>query len=191
MSNTPDTIVAGVDFERMDTEHLVLFANALLTTACQFALKQDVMPALRCWEAARKALSFAGIDLEISPLTAAVHYYIMSVGLDVPLEDGEIAVYHPFFAQNVGALVPGATIVNIPNHPEGKCDFLLDCGGHLRPVEIKRGDFDWKAKRQLRGYMDFYGADHGYAAAPRLKCKLDADMTFLHLDLSSPTGEAH
>lgn len=50
------------------------------------------------------------------------------------------------------------------------------------PVEIKLGNFDHKALRQLRRYMAFYGSPKGIAVGAQLTTCLPNSITFISID---------
>lgn len=93
----------------------------------------------------------------------------------------ESALY-PIFAEWHAELIPGSVIVTAPRMDGNVPDFMVEVGGRVRPVEIKRGNFDLAAVRQLQRYMDVCGADIGYAVAPALTATLPDHMRFLEIN---------
>ena len=82
--------------------------------------------------------------------------------------------------ENIATLVPGSACVPIREKAgQGRCDLLLSLGGEDVPVEVKLLGFGNTAVRQLRRYMNFYGAKRGLAIATRLDAELPSDMTFV------------
>ncbi|MCK8787625.1 hypothetical protein M0638_24980 [Roseomonas sp. NAR14] len=169
-----------------DDQSLAIGAMAYLSQAAVFSVEGKLVPAMKALDEAARMLVKVGVWDEAAPLWVAVHAYMLRMhDHHCDRRHGEISHYHPLFKANVEILIPGATLIPVSGHPEGRCDFLVEVQGQIRPVEIKRDKFDRRAKDQLRRYIEFYEADHGYAAAPSLACTLDAEMTFIDLDVEN------
>lgn len=88
---------------------------------------------------------------------------------------------YPVFIERHVSLIPGSEIVKAPRIEGHVPDFVVRVNDRLRPVEVKRGDFNIAAVRQLARYIDALGADIGYAVAPTLTAELPANMIFIEV----------
>jgi hypothetical protein len=103
---------------------------------------------------------------------------------DYPLVGQQREIYlYAIFRTHLSTLIPGALILDRPGQiREGlRPDFLIQIHDDVCPVEIKADTFNQAAVRQLRGYITAYDAPRGYAVAPKLTGRLDANMLFVPL----------
>jgi hypothetical protein len=115
------------------------------------------------------------------PLRFVVMWYAMDMEDAQNLGNMESALY-PIFTEKHAELIPGSVIVPRPRMGGHAPDFMVEVGGRVGPVEIKRGNFDVAAVRQLQRYMEVSGADIGYAVAPALTATLPDHMRFVEIN---------
>lgn len=85
------------------------------------------------------------------------------------------------FYNHLGQFLVGAVQVKYDCVRSAIPDGMICWNGREMPVEIKKDAFDLKAICQLQRYMDAYDCDHGIAVAPKLTCRLPANMTFVEV----------
>lgn len=85
------------------------------------------------------------------------------------------------FYDNLATYVPGAKKVAVPLFRKNIPDGFISVDGQTAPVEIKRYVFDDNALAQILRYMAVYRSDFGFAVAPKLACRLPANIRFVEV----------
>ncbi|WP_375274477.1 hypothetical protein [Methylorubrum thiocyanatum] len=96
----------------------------------------------------------------------------------VPASESDI---RRMFYGKLAQYLPGAEQIKYSCVRSAIPDGMICWNGREMPVEIKKDAFDLKAIRQLQRYMDVYDCEHGIAVAPKLTCRLPANMTFVEV----------
>ncbi|MBS7699162.1 MULTISPECIES: hypothetical protein [unclassified Chelatococcus] len=89
------------------------------------------------------------------------------------------------FCKNISQYLPGARRIQCALDKNHIPDLFIRFNDQEMPVEIKRHAFDERALQQLQRYMTVYGCNAGIAVAPRLRCALPANITFVQVDEGS------
>lgn len=99
-------------------------------------------------------------------------------------ENAETLEYslYPQFEKAVNRLFgENAKIVKPKTNPHHRPDSWVQIGKTLIPVEMKKGDFDGKALKQLTRYMSFYKCEKGIAIGSRLSVKIPESIRFISI----------
>ena len=89
------------------------------------------------------------------------------------------AARESYFKNNVAVIVgEGAKIAPAVASQKHRPDGWVVLNGNLMPVEIKKGNFDAKALRQLTRYMDYYKTSNGIAIGRNLTVELPDNIQF-------------
>lgn len=75
--------------------------------------------------------------------------------------------YQGLFKRYASEVLPGCKIIKRGNNNKHVPDSWVSIDGEAVPVEVKLGDFDKIAMRQLKRYMDFYKCSQGVAVGAR------------------------
>jgi hypothetical protein len=126
--------------------------------------------------AARDALRLFGGNSGFEFLETAISAFIMRSIADSRYREEHV---RKEFYDNLGAYIPGATKAAVPLFKKNIPDGFIAVDGETAPVEIKRYAFDEKALVQILRYMTAYRCDLGFAVAPKLACKLPANVRFV------------
>lgn len=89
---------------------------------------------------------------------------------------------HAKFKENAASVIDGAEVINKTNKTKHQPDAWVLLEGKEVPVEMKLGDFNYKALKQLRRYIDAYNCDKGIAVANDLTIDLPENIMFFHKD---------
>lgn len=104
-----------------------------------------------------------------------------AVGMEITRNNqrNEYGLY-PLFEKNIKEILGNkAKIVKRKNHPDHMPDFWVQIDKETMPVEIKIKNFDKKALRQLKRYMEFYKTNRGVAVGERLATTLPNNIIFV------------
>lgn len=86
---------------------------------------------------------------------------------------------HRYFWANLDRYLPGALKVDKKGKTQHQPDGWVRVGEDVIPVEIKKEAFTASSLRQLRRYMQAYGASKGIAVAQRFTVENVPDITFV------------
>lgn len=89
--------------------------------------------------------------------------------------------YQKLFNRVVNRLLKGSNPIYVKTNGKDIPDSFVDVNGETMPVEVKLGNFDKKAKRQLERYIDSYGCCSGIAVGRELTTELPENMMFFSL----------
>ena len=90
--------------------------------------------------------------------------------------------YHKLFKEKIEKLLPEYKLIKKKNNPRHIPDAWVERDGEEIPVEIKLNDFDQKALRQLRRYINVYKKNKGIAIGRKLTVDLPSDIRFISLE---------
>ncbi len=84
------------------------------------------------------------------------------------------------FKDSINNLNPNAKIINDYKFNKSNVpDFMINIGGLIRPVEIKKGKATGSAIKQISRYINFYNADKGYLVAPKTSVTMPDNVIFV------------
>ena len=90
--------------------------------------------------------------------------------------------YHNLFNNRCEKLFPEFRIIKKKNIPGHYPDAWVEREGEEIPVEVKLNDFNDKALRQLKRYIQVYEKSKGIAIGRKLTVKLPENILFISLD---------
>ena len=97
---------------------------------------------------------------------------------------------HLLFKENYSKIGPGTVVERKPD-PRFQPDAWVMFSGEYIPVEIKLGNFNQAAARQLHRYINFYGAPKGIAVGKELLATLPPYIEFISIDDLMKAKEAN
>ena len=90
--------------------------------------------------------------------------------------------YQEKFNEKVEYIFPEYKLIKRKNNPKHIPDAWVEQDGEEIPVEMKLNDFNEKALKQLRRYMNVYKTNKGIAIGKNLTVDLPSDIRFISLD---------
>lgn len=86
---------------------------------------------------------------------------------------------HKLVQKNISKVIDNCAVFERINDAKHQPDVWIRANGYEIPVEVKLKNFDYKALKQLKRYMDFYNCKKGIAVASELTTILPKSIKFI------------